>query len=96
MPMHSPAHPGRLISRELTHLKVSVAFAAQALGVTRSQLYRVISGDSAISPEMAVRLEQVIGSTADQWLRLQMAYDLSKVRQTQAIRLERLPRPAVA
>ena len=45
---------------------------------------------------MAVRLEQVIGSTADQWLRLQMAYDLSKVRQTQAIRLERLPRPAVA
>lgn len=96
MPMHSPAHPGRLINRELTHLEVSVAAAAQALGVTRSQLYRVINGESAISPEMAVRLEQVIGSTADQWLRMQMAYDLSKVRQTQQIRLERIPRPQVA
>ncbi len=80
MAMHSPAHPGRLIRADLEALGVSVAVAAKALGVTRSQLYRVIKGDSAISPEMAMRLEAVIGSTADHWLRMQNAYDLAQIR----------------
>ncbi|MDP1729974.1 MAG: HigA family addiction module antitoxin [Devosia sp.] len=95
MPMHSPAHPGRLIQSDLEALGVSVAGGAKALGVTRSQLYRVISGDSAVSPEMAVRLEQVIGGTADHWLRMQTAYDLAQVRQTKEIKLHRLA-PQVA
>ena len=90
MPMHSPAHPGRLIRSDLEALGISVADGAKALGVTRSQLYRVISGESAVSPEMAVRLEQVIGSTADHWLRIQVAYDLAQVRKTKDIKLHRL------
>jgi addiction module HigA family antidote len=90
MPMHSPAHPGRLIRSDLEALGVSIADGAKALGVTRSQLYRVISGDSAVSPEMAVRLEQAIGGTADHWLRMQVAYDLAQVRKTKGIKLRRL------
>ena len=95
MPMLTPAHPGRLIQSDLDALGVSVAAGAKALGVTRSQLYRVIGGDSAVSPEMAVRLEQVIGSTADHWLRMQTAYDLAQVRQHKEIKLRRLS-PLVA
>ncbi len=34
----------------------------------------------AISPEMAIRLEKALGSTADTWLRLQANYDLAQVR----------------
>jgi addiction module HigA family antidote len=89
--MHSPAHPGRHIADELAHLAVSVADGAKALGITRSQLYRVIKGDSAVTPEMAVRLEQAIGSTADHWLRLQAAYDLTRVRSAKPpIKLQRI------
>ncbi len=80
MPMYSPAPPGRLIKSDLDELDLTVAQGAEALGVTRSQLYRVISGDSAVSPEMAIRLEAVIGSTADAWLRIQGAYDLAQIR----------------
>ena len=80
MPMYSPVHPGRLIKSDLDELDLTVAQGADALGVTRSQLYRVISGDSAVSPEMAIRLEAVIGSTADAWLRVQAAYDLAQIR----------------
>lgn len=80
MPMHSPPHPGGLIRDDLEALEVTVAEGAKALGVTRSQLYRVIRGESSISPEMAVRLEAVLGSTADQWLRLQNAHDLARMR----------------
>lgn len=84
MPMKSPAHPGRLIKNEIDEMGLSVAAAAEGLGVTRQQLYNVINGKSAVSPEMAVRLEKGIGSTADTWLRMQVAYDLAQVRQTRA------------
>lgn len=80
MRMKNPAHPGRLIKNELDEMGISVADAAEALGVTRQQLYNVINGKSAVTPEMAVRLEQGIGSTADTWLRMQTAYDLAQVR----------------
>ncbi|MDQ0316764.1 HigA family addiction module antitoxin [Amorphus orientalis] len=80
MAMHSPSHPGRLVAADLETLGLSVADGAKALGVTRSQLYRVIKGESAISPEMALRLEAVLGSTADHWLRMQAAFDLARLR----------------
>ena len=80
MPMKNPPHPGRLVKDNLDELGLSVAQAAEGLGVTRQQLYKVINGESAVSPEMAVRLEKAIGSTADAWLRMQAAYDLAEVR----------------
>ena len=95
--MKNPPHPGRLIKGELDELGVSVAAAAEGLGVTRQQLNRVIKGDSSISPEMAYRLEQGIGSTADFWSRLQSNFDLAQVRQRAgAIKVQKLARPEVA
>ena len=96
MPMKNPPHPGRIVKGSLTELDLSIAQGAEALGVSRSQLNRVVKGDSAISAEMAVRLAAVIGSTADHWLRMQMAYDLAKVRNNKdhpAKGLKRIPLP---
>jgi addiction module HigA family antidote len=59
---------------------LSVAAAASELGVTRQQLYNVISGRSAVTAEMAVRLEKAFGGSADAWLRMQINYDLARVR----------------
>lgn len=80
MPMKNPPHPGGVIEDVLEHLNCSVAEGAKALGVSRSQLHRVIRGQSAISPEMALRLEKVIGSTMGTWLRAQSAYDEAQTR----------------
>ena len=80
MLMKNPPHPGQLVLTALGELNVSIASAARALGVTRQQLNNVVSGRSAISPEMALRLEQGIGGTADTWLRMQAAYDLARIR----------------
>jgi addiction module HigA family antidote len=80
MAMKSPPHPGRSIKADVDALGLSVAQAARGLGVTRQQLYRVINGESAITPEMAFRLEKAIGGTADTWLRMQMNFDLAQVR----------------
>lgn len=79
--MKNPPHPGRLVKDNIEEIGLTVAEAAKRLGVTRQQLYKVLNCQSAISPEMAVRLEMAIGSTADAWLRIQAAYDIAQVRQ---------------
>lgn len=80
MPMKNPPHPGGLVRDCLEEFELSVAEGARGMGVTRQQLYNVISGKSGISPEMALRLEKAFGGTADQWLRMQIAHDLARVR----------------
>lgn len=93
MPMKNPPHPGLLISENLKDLGLSVADAAAGLRVTRQQLYNVIAGRSSITPEMAVRLERAFGGSADLWLRMQVNYDLARVRrQTPATAVTRLRR----
>lgn len=89
MPMKNPHHPGQILRSEIEELGLSVAAAAEALGVTHQQLYKVLNGTSAVSPEMALRLEKGIGSTAGVWLRMQAAYDLARAR-SEEIRVERL------
>ena len=78
--MKNPPHPGELIGDTLDELDVSIVAAAKGLGITRQQLHNLIAGRSGITPEMAVKLEKAIGSTADTWLRMQMNYDLARVR----------------
>jgi addiction module HigA family antidote len=88
--MKSPSHPGRLIKTDIDELGISVVDAAKALGISRQQLHAVISGRAGVTPEMAVRLEKALGSTADAWLRMQMSYDLAQVRKAGAINVKRL------
>jgi len=95
MPMKNPPHPGRGLKDDIDALGLTVAEAAEALGVTRQQLYNVINGRSGITPEMALRLEMGVGGTADSWLGMQAAYDLARVRRREAdIKVKRLARRA--
>jgi addiction module HigA family antidote len=50
--------------------------AAKHLRVTRQQLHRILAEQSAISPEMAIRLGKFCGNGPDLWLSMQQAYDL--------------------
>ena len=82
MPMKKPPHPGRSIKDAcLEPLQLTVTQGATILGVARHTLSRVINGQAGISPEMAIRLEKAFGSSADTWLRMQVAYELAQVRQ---------------
>jgi addiction module HigA family antidote len=90
MQMKNPPHPGRIVKDAIEELNLSIVGAAAGLGITRQQLHKVISGRSAVTPEMAVRLEKALGSTADTWLRMQMNYDLAQIRQRADIKVNRL------
>lgn len=99
MPMKNPPHPGRIIRQEcLEPLSLTVVAAADALGVTRNTLTNLLTGKNGVSPEMAIRLSQVFGSTAETWLKLQMQYDLAQALESaDKIRLKRIePTPPAA
>src|SRR5256885_17080476 len=82
MEMNNPAHPGEVIRALcLEPLNLTVTAAAYALGVTRKALSDLLNGHTGVSPDMAIRLEKVFGSTADTWLRMQMQRDLWEARQ---------------
>ena len=85
MPMKNPAHPGRIIRNAcLEPLGLSVTEGAKILGVSRQALNNVINGKAGISPEMAIRLTKAFGSTAETWLRMQLAYDLAEARKDES------------
>ena len=81
MPMKYPPHPGRSVRYDcLEPFGLNVTKGAQVLGVNRQALSSLVNGRSGVSPEMAIRLSKAFGGTAEIWLRLQMAYDLAKIR----------------
>lgn len=85
MPMKTPAHPGRIVRHDcLEPLGLSVTEGAKVLGVTRQTLNNVVNGKAGISPEMAIRLSKAFGSTAETWLRMQLAYDLAAARKDES------------
>jgi addiction module HigA family antidote len=93
--MKKPNHPGDLIRDCLDEPRISVTDAAKALGVTRATLSRLLNGKAGVSPQMAVRLEKGLGSSAGFWLRLQLNYDLAQIQAGSGnIRVRRLATPS--
>lgn len=72
--MHNPPHPGAVLQEWLAD--VSVTQASAQLGVTRAYLSRILHGHAGISADMALRLSDLLGTSAALWLGLQSAYDL--------------------
>ena len=80
MAMKNPPHPGGFILRLcIEPLGLTITEAASALGVTRTTLSELVNERRGISPEMAVRLSQVFGRSAESWLLQQAQYDLAQV-----------------
>ena len=77
-----PSHPGEFIREEiLVELGLSVARAAEILGVRRATLSDLVNGNAALSPEMALRIEKAFGVNMDMLLRMQAWFDSYTMRQ---------------
>ena len=81
MRMARPAHPGQFIRMEVIEpLGLTVTKAAEVLGVTRPALSALLNGHSALSPDMALRIEKAFGPKMDTLLRMQTAYEIAEAR----------------
>jgi addiction module HigA family antidote len=72
--MHNPAHPGEVLREYLGSLTVTEA--AARLRITRAALSRILNGTSGISADMALRLQDALGTSAEMWLGMQKQHEL--------------------
>jgi addiction module HigA family antidote len=86
--MFNPPPPAEFIREDvIPALNLTIGEAADQLGVNRVSLSRVLNGRAAITPEMALRLEEWLktpdggGPSAESFLRAQANYDLWQARQ---------------
>jgi len=81
MAMHNPPHPGEFIrATYIEPFGMSIRSLASSLGVSPSTLGRIISRQSGISPEMALRLSKALGRSPESWLAMQHNHDLFQAR----------------
>ena len=77
MIMHNPPHPGEILkSLCIEPLGLSIKEASEALGISRKKLSDILNGRASVSPEIAIRLSVAFDTTAESWLKGQLAYDL--------------------
>jgi addiction module HigA family antidote len=81
MRMKNPPHPGSVVLHDcIEPLGLTITDAAAALHVTRTTLSELVNGKRGISPEMALRLEQVFGGSAESWLVQKVQYHLAHIK----------------
>ncbi|MEP6966369.1 MAG: HigA family addiction module antitoxin [Polaromonas sp.] len=81
-PHRAPTHPGAILREDvLPALNVPQSKFAELLGVSRLTVSQLLHEHRALSPDMAMRLEKLLGTSAESWLRMQEAVDLWTARQ---------------
>lgn len=87
---HTP-HPGEVLKDGVfTGNLLAIKQFAEQIGVTRNTLSRILNGKTALSPDMALRLADALGGSAESWLQLQANYDLWQARQKPRKTIERM------
>ena len=76
-----PIHPGRFLADELDALGMSVPAVAEVLHVPANRIYQLLKGQRALTADTALRLGQLLGTSAEMWLNLQKLYELRLAEQ---------------
>ena len=72
-----PVHPGEILREDfLAEYGLSVTALAEAAGVSRQSMNELLREKRAVSPEMALRLGRLFGTSPEFWLNLQRNVDL--------------------
>lgn len=83
----APTHPGEMLLEEfIKPLGLRQTELAEWIGVSYPRLNELIHGKRGVTPDTALRLEQVFGMDAQSWLNLQAIWDLYAARHSPAAR----------
>ena len=78
-PLAGPVqHPGQFLKDEIEARGISAHALSLALRLPASRIGEIVRGQRSVKPETALRLARYFGGSAEIWLRLQVAYDLSR------------------
>jgi antitoxin HigA-1 len=73
----APVHPGEILREDyIKERGLTVTEVAKGLGIARANLSAIVNERAGISPELAVKLSEGFGNTAQFWMNLQKNYEL--------------------
>ncbi len=73
-----PVHPGEVLRQEfLEPLALTPYALAAAVGVPRTRIERLARGETSVTADTALRLGRYFGTSAEFWMNLQSAFDLT-------------------
>lgn len=77
--MKNPTHPGGFVRTEIVEvLGLTVKDAAAVLGVARATLSNFLHEHTALTADMAIRLNKAFGLPLETLMRMQNSYDISQ------------------
>jgi len=94
--MPLPAHPGRLLRRELVARNLSANRLAFDIGVPSGRITDILNGRRSITADTAVRLGRYFGNRPQFWLDLQSQYDIAVIEHRRGAEITRRVHPADA
>lgn len=86
-----PVHPGEILREDVIPASgLSKAAFARRIGISREALHNILSGSSAISTLVALKLGKLLGNSPQAWLNMQQAYDLAMVEKAKHDEIEKV------
>ena len=80
-----PLHPGRVLDEiYMKEMGLNQSQLAEKSKCSPRKINEIVNGKRSISPDFALVLEAVLGTTAEMWVRIQAEYDLWVARKRAA------------
>lgn len=81
-------HPGEILKDELNARDLTQKDFATKMGIRPNVLSEIITGKRNITPALAIKLEAALDFDikAEQWMRLQVGYEIDKIRKQSLLR----------
>ena len=88
LPAHrAPTHPGEVLLEEfLVPLGLTQSELAARIHVSYPRVNGLVHGKRGVTPDTALRLSRLLGTTPEFWLNLQLAFDLWQAMHAEAAR----------
>ena len=72
-----PVHPGEILREEyIAERGLTITEVAKGLGISLNSLSAIVTEQSGITAEMAVKLSEAFGNSSQFWINLQTNYDM--------------------
>ena len=81
----NPLHPGQVLNDiYMKELGLNQSQLAIKCKCSPRKINEIVNGKRSISPDFAIILEKVLGTSAEMWVRMQADYDLWVARKSAA------------
>ena len=78
-------HPGTVLAEVyMKEMGLNQTALSERCGCSHRKINEIVNGKRSVSPDFALVLERVLGTTAEMWVRMQAEYDLWAARERAA------------